>query len=132
MPMSTPRRSSTRVRREVFERCKWTDASTGRTMLTCHICGLPIDPAREPWEAEHVIRRALTNSDDPAGILPAHPTDCHSEKTRTDNRDNNKGRRVRDRHFNIKQSRGLRKPKDVKFDWGCGRYVRIDKGPNDR
>ena len=121
-----PRRaSSVKIRRACFDRNKWTDQLTGRIMLTCHICKLPIDPAREKWDAEHVIRRVLTRSDDPSGILPAHTSECHSEKTKNDNRENNKGQRIRDRHYGIKQSKGFYKPKGVEFDWSTGRYRKV-------
>ena len=103
----SPRPSSTKTRRECFDRCKWTDPVTGRIMLTCHICGLPLDPARTKWEAEHVKRRALNGDDSPANILPAHEEGCHEEKTKADIRDNAKGKRVSDRHYNIKQSSGF-------------------------
>lgn len=101
------RPSSTKVRRECFDRCKYTDPVTGRIMMTCHICGLPIDPVRQKWEADHVTRRSLKGDDSPSNILPAHKTDCHSEKSRRDISDHAKGVRVRDRHFNIKQSSGF-------------------------
>jgi hypothetical protein len=76
-------------------------------MLTCHICSLPIDPVREKWEAEHVLRRALKGDDSPGNILPAHKEGCHAEKTKKDIAENAKGTRVRDRHFNIKRSPGF-------------------------
>lgn len=101
------RPSSTKLRRECFDRNKFTDPLSGRIMLTCHICGLAFNPATTKWEAEHVSRRALKGDDSPSNILPAHKADCHSEKTRKDISENAKGIRVHDRHFNIKQSSGF-------------------------
>ena len=98
------RASSTKIRRQVFDANKWIDSLTGRTMLTCHLCNGPIDPVREKWEAEHVIRRALTESDDPSGILPAHAVLCHPAKSRRDNDETAKGKRVREKFFNIRKT----------------------------
>ena len=121
------RPSSTKVRRECFDAHKWTDPVTGRIMLTCHICGLPIDPVREKWEAEHVIRRVLSNDDSTANVKPAHPNGCHSAKTKIDNAENNKGKRVRDKHFNIERKAGFRKaPNGFKFNWKAGRYMKAE------
>ena len=73
--------SSTKARRECFERNRWTDPLTGRIMMTCHICQGRIDPARERWEAEHVRRRSLNTEDrdEPCNILPTHES-CHEAK----------------------------------------------------
>jgi hypothetical protein len=120
------RASSTKVRRECFDKHKWTDPVTGRTRLTCHICKGPIDPAREKWEAEHVIRRVLKESDAPEDVLPAHAILCHPTKTKQDNWETAKGKRVADRHYGIKRSSGsFRKaPPGFKYDWSSRRYVK--------
>ncbi len=102
--MSRP--GSTKVRRACFDAHKWAD-ELGKIWLTCHICQEPIDPAREKWDAEHVIRRVLSNDDSTANVMPAHKDGCHKEKTARDISENAKGIRVRDRHFNIKQSNGF-------------------------
>lgn len=102
--MSVPR-NSTRIRRECFEAHRWTDPVSGRIMLTCWICTLPIDPARQRWEAEHSVRRSVGGADDPTNVLPAH-AECHAPKTVRDIKDNAKGKRVRDRHYGIKVSAG--------------------------
>ena len=101
------RPSSTKLRRECFDRWKYVDEFTGRTLMDCHLCGTPIDPAKNPtgWEAEHVIRRVLSRDDGADNIRPAH-TECHKPKTANDNRENAKGKRVSDRHFGIKRSMG--------------------------
>jgi 5-methylcytosine-specific restriction endonuclease McrA len=98
------RPSSTKVRRECFDRWKYADPLTGRMMMDCHICGAQIDPGKNPngWEAEHVIRRVLSEDDGVENVRPAH-THCHKPKTAADLRENAKGRRVSDRHFGIKR-----------------------------
>lgn len=90
------RPSSTKVRRECFDAHRWADHA-GRIMLTCHICGGNIDPAREKWEAEHTTPRANGGVD----VRPAH-AECHKPKTAKDIGDIAKGKRVHDRHFGIK------------------------------
>lgn len=98
-----PRPSSTKVRRECFDREKWTDLVTGRIMLTCHICGMSIDPVRERWDAEHTSPHANGGTD----VRPAHVA-CHRIKTSTqDVPAIAKGKRVRDRHFGITQSASI-------------------------
>ena len=124
--MTRPR-NSLKTRRECFEVHRWFD-HLGRARLTCHICLQPIDPAREQWDAEHVIRRVLKPSDSPEDVLPAHAKSCHPEKTAIDNRETAKGKRVRDRHFGIKRAKGFYKSKGVKYDWSRGRYVRPEDG----
>ena len=119
------RPNSTKLRRECFDAHKWADPVTGRTMLTCHICKGSIDPAREKWDAEHVLRRVLSNDDRVSNVLPAHEG-CHDTKTRQDVSDNAKGKRVRDKHYNITRKEGFRhKPYGFRYDWKAKRYVRI-------
>jgi hypothetical protein len=91
------KRNSLRDRRECFEQHKWVHFVTGRIMLTCHICGGAIDPAREQWEAEHYSPLAIGGT----GLAPAHPA-CHRAKTSTDVSNMARGRDARDRHFNIR------------------------------
>ncbi len=100
--MSTRPRNSLRTRRECFEKHRWTHSVTGRTMLTCHICKGPIWLGAEKWEAEHVIRRVLKESDSPEDVMPAHVL-CHRPKTAADNRETAKGKRVSEFHHGIKQ-----------------------------
>src|SRR5262245_61133143 len=122
--MSDKRPSSTRLRRECFDRHKRVDEA-GRIYLVCYLCGYRIDPAREKWEAEHTLRRSLglEGRDDPENILPAH-TACHKPKTKRDIKENSKGVRVRDKHFGIERPQGFRRPADLKYDWKRRRYVR--------
>ena len=115
------RPSSTKLRREVFETHKWTDPVSGRIMMTCYICGFPLDPVRERWHAEHPTPHANGGTE----VLPAHE-DCHRPKTARDIKNIAKGRRTRDRHFGIKRSSGsFRKPPPgYKYDWSARRYVK--------
>lgn len=94
-----PSGAQVRARRECFESHKWAD-NGGKIWLTCYICGGNIDPAREKWEAEHVIRRSLKTDDTPSNVWPAHPA-CHKPKTAEDIKENSKGKRVSDKHFGI-------------------------------
>lgn len=95
------RLSSTKTRRECFDRCKRVDEA-GNIWLDCHLCGLPINPTKERWEAEHPTPHANGGVE----TLPAHPA-CHKPKTARDITEIAKGKRIRDRHFNIKQSSGF-------------------------
>lgn len=100
---------TTKLRRACFDRWKYQDA-LGRMKMDCHLCGDPIDPVREEWEAEHIVRRAAGGSDDVnTNVKPAHAT-CHKPKTARDITENSKGKRVSDRHYGIKRSRGFGHP----------------------
>lgn len=105
------RPSSTALRRQVFDACKYPDPVTGRIMMTCHLCSLPIDPAREKWDAEHVIPFANGGTE----IRPAH-TACHKPKTARDASEIAKGKRIRDYHFGIKR-RGSSFPGNRNSKW---------------
>jgi 5-methylcytosine-specific restriction endonuclease McrA len=121
------RPNSTKVRRECFDAHKWIHPVTGRIMLTCHICKGQIDPAREKWDAEHTIRRVLSDDDSPTNVLPAHEA-CHDVKTKTDITENSKGKRVRDKHYGIVRKQGFRKPPEgYVFDWRAKRYVKAEE-----
>lgn len=96
--MTDKRPSSAKSRRECFEAHKQKDI-TGRIFLICHICNWPIDPVREPWEAEHVTPHAFGGKE----IMPAHEK-CHKHKTSTvDVPAIAKSKRNSDRHFGIKR-----------------------------
>ena len=86
------RRSLTRA-----QRVRIFDAHNGR----CHICGQKIDGVREQWDADHVVPRGLTGSDDLKEYAPAHK-DCHKAKTKEDNRTVKKAVRARAKHLGIK------------------------------
>lgn len=100
------RPGSAYLRRQCFNAHKIFSQLTGKWLLQCHICGFEFDPTRTRWDAEHVVRRVLTGDDSPANVLPAHAT-CHKPKTVADVRENAKGKRVSDRHYNIRQSSGF-------------------------
>lgn len=99
--MTNKRPASAALRRLCFETHKRVDFA-GRIYLLCHICKGPIRPASEPWEAEHIQRRVLSNDDSASNLAPAH-VKCHREKTRTDVAENAKGKRSSDRHFGIRR-----------------------------
>ena len=105
-------RNSEKDRRECYIRCRQTD-HLGRTILVCHICrGLPILPAQEDWECDHVTPRAHGG----VGTLPAH-VHCHREKTsKTDIPAIAKGKRVRDRTYGIKRA-GASMPGSRRSGW---------------
>ena len=99
--MKTKTRSGqAKARRECFDAHKQADES-GRIYLECHICGGRIDPAREAWEADHVVRHSVGGSDDVANIMPAH-VKCHRIKTSEDVRENAKGKRVSEKYYGIR------------------------------
>lgn len=109
-----------RDRRTCFDTWKRTDA-LGRTVLDCHICGGVILPATERWEAEHVTPKAWDGKD----IRPAH-VHCHREKTsKQDIPAIAKGKRIKDRHFGIKRSKGFYRPKGL-VKIGFGKWARTE------
>ena len=117
--------SSTKLRREVWERDKYQHPLTGRWVMDCHICKSPVDPVGgDLWDAEHVTRRALTQSDALEEIRPAHRKGCHSEKTKADNKATAKGKRIRDKHFGIRERKGFYRPGNLKYNWLSRRYER--------
>lgn len=79
----------------------------------------------EAWEVSHAIPLELGGADDDANRKPAHKR-CHRNHTSTVDQPNiARAKRRELRHMGIKKpSRGFRKPKDTKFDWHLGRYVR--------
>jgi 5-methylcytosine-specific restriction protein A len=86
-----------------------------------HLCEGRINPAIEPWIAEHAVRRAVGGSDAPSNVLPAHQK-CAREKDRVDISENARGKRVSDKHFGIVKKRGFNRRRDMKFNWQAGRY----------
>jgi 5-methylcytosine-specific restriction protein A len=96
--MTDKRPSSAKARRECFEEHKQRD-ETGRIYLICHICSGRLDPAREQWEAEHVLPHAFGGKD----LRPAHYR-CHKHKTATvDVPAIAKSKRVADKYFGIRK-----------------------------
>ena len=100
--MSDKRPSSAKLRRLCFEANKQKD-ELGVFMI-CHLTGARIDPVRDEWDAEHVVRRAASMDDSAKNLKPALRIP-HREKTKIDNSETAKGKRVSDKHFGIK-SRG--------------------------
>lgn len=119
--MTDKRPSSTKLRRECFEANKLVDEN-GKVYMICHITGLRIDPAKDEWDAEHVIRRCLSGDDSASNLKPAL-REHHKQKTADDVRENAKGKRIRDKHFGVERKRSrLRKPPGMKYNWAAGRY----------
>ena len=116
----TARPSSTKIRRICFDDNKREDEN-GRVYMICHICNGPIWPSKgDAWEAEHVMRRCLSNDDSAANLRPAH-VKCHKVKTAADVSENAKGKRVSDKVLGIERKSGWRRPPG-KFNWRSGRY----------
>lgn len=114
-------RNSVRDRRICFDSHKFEVC--GRVMLRCHICGGNIDPVKEKWHADHVIRHAEGGTAE--DTMPAHPA-CHQEKTKDDVSTIAHGKRMSDRHYGIKKPKGWYRPAGAKFDWSSGRYRKSD------
>jgi hypothetical protein len=95
-----------KARRQCFAAHKWNDEAD-KVWLTCCMCGGRIDPAREKWEAAHIIRHSLTANNDPSNVQPAHYK-CHRETVPDDTKAAAKDVRVNEKHFGIKQKRGWR------------------------
>ena len=100
----TRRRSLTRA-----QRVKIWDAHDG----ICHICELPIILG-QPWQADHIIPRGLTGSDELEEYAPAH-VDCHQDKTRNDNRTVKKATRVRANHLGIRKPSRMQGSRDSRL-----------------
>jgi hypothetical protein len=98
--MTDKRPSSAKLRRNCFSAHRKEDG--WGTYMECHICGGRINPALDKWEAEHVIRRVLSQNDSTDNLMPVH-TFCHKEKTRVDVRENAKGKDASDKHFGVKR-----------------------------
>jgi 5-methylcytosine-specific restriction endonuclease McrA len=98
--MTDKRPSSAKLRRACFEANKFVSGMG--TYLVCHICGGMIWPAKDAWEAEHVVRRCLSGDDSASNLKPAH-VKCHKVKTAVDVSENAKGKRVSDKHFGIRK-----------------------------
>lgn len=113
-------RDSTKTRRICFEKHRWQDAN-GRWRMTCAGCGLHIDPVRDAWIADHYVRHAEGGNDEQTHPLCKR---CNAAKTPTDIKAVAHGKRMGERHFGVKRSKGFAKPKGAKFDWSQGRYVR--------
>jgi hypothetical protein len=109
-----------KARRDCFDAHKKQD-EIGTIYLVCHLCEGRINPAIEPWIAEHAVRRAVGGSDAPSNVLPAHQK-CAREKDRVDISENARGKRVSDKHFGIVKKRGFNRRRDMKFNWQAGRY----------
>lgn len=124
----SPRPNSTKVRRECFEKHRYTDPVSGRVMMDCYLCGGAIDVALSTtknsphsWEAEHTSPHFFGGED----VKPAHTT-CHKVKTASDQGDIAKSKRIRDKRFGIVRKQGFRKPPEgYEYSWKARKYIRI-------
>ena len=95
--------------------------------MSCHVCGLRIDPVRTKWRADHIRRHAEGGTESPDNLWPICLT-CDGGVDGKAARDTSaiaKGKRMSGRHFGTQQKgRGFYRPKGVKFDWSQGRYRR--------
>lgn len=98
-------------------------------MMKCSCgCGVEFNPAQEKWRADHGARWAEGGKDVPENLWPIL-TSCDAGidgKAAEDTRQVAKGKRVRDKHFGIKQKSGFYKPPGMKYDWKQGRYRKDD------
>ncbi len=101
-----------RFRRATFDAHKKAD-ERGHIFLVCHICGGKIDPARERWEADHMIARAFGGTEG----APVHVA-CHREKTSKDDVPAiAKSKRVRDKHYGVRKRSAFRRPPEGYDPW---------------
>lgn len=91
-------RNSTKDRRTCFDRNKYE--LHGRPYLNCYLCKVPMDAARDIWEAEHVVPHALDGDE----LLPVC-VPCHKKKSAKDVKAIAKGKRVRDFNIGVKRSK---------------------------
>lgn len=108
-----------KARRDCFHAHKYIE--DGQTWLTCHLCGGRLNPALDPWIAEHVVRRSVGGSDAPENVRPAHAK-CAAEKDKVDISENARGKRKSDKHNGIIRKQGFRRLKGAKYNWSTGRY----------
>ena len=85
-----------KFRRQVFADHK--QHINGRLILVCYVCGFHIDPARESWDADHVIPHAFDGKDG----MPICKL-CHKAKTADDVTKIAKSKRAHDNHFGIRR-----------------------------
>lgn len=112
-----------KVRKDCFHAHKRYD-SDKKLFLRCHACGGRIDPAIEPWDADHVIPKEMGGADDPSNVKPIHRY-CHRQKTNSDVGTIAKSRRVSDKHYGIREKTGFKRPEGMKYNWKVGRYERL-------
>lgn len=128
--MATERkRDSVRARRVCFEHHRQQD-NLG-VFLRCAICERRIDPVRQSreWRADHwPTRWADGGTDTPENLRPICLS-CDAGpkgKAAEDTREIAKGKRIRERHFGIRQKKPW-KPDGYKYDWSSRRYVKVEE-----
>lgn len=122
----TRRRDSVKARRICFEAHRYTHPVTGRIMLDCHWGKHPINPAVDPWRADHIKRFANGGEDTAENLWPICLKCDVEEKAPMDNRSIAKGKRIRDKHYGITRPQGFRKPPEgYEYSWKARRVVKI-------
>lgn len=74
--------------------------------MICHICRtrLSLTPPAIPFHADHIRRHAEGGEDTPENLWPIC-LPCHKEKSAKDTTEVAKGKRYRDKHYGIRQSK---------------------------
>lgn len=116
--MANPR-NSTRARRICWMTHRTTHAGTGAQVMICAVCAQYIDPIRDAWRADHIIRHAEGGEDTPENLQPiCLACDTGPDgKAAHDTREIAKGKRVAEKHFGIREKRGRPMPGSRASDW---------------
>lgn len=86
----------------------------------CVVCKLKIDGVREKWGVEHIRPLALGGTDTDDNCGPAHLR-CMAVKTKADNGQWTKAKRVKAKHIGAKRRSSFpKKPPGYEYDWSRG------------
>lgn len=96
-------RNSTKARRTCFDTHKKQDAQG--IHMVCHWCKQRIDPVRDEWRADHTRRHAEGGEESAENLWPIHTSCDVKHKAPQDTREVAKGKRYRDKHYGIRQSK---------------------------
>lgn len=96
------RPNSTKLRRICWDKWKFDDPPR----MKCYRCPTLVGPSLGEWEADHLIPIADGGGDglDGENLYPCC-IPCHREKTKADVKWIAKGKRVRDKHLGLRQSK---------------------------
>lgn len=116
--MSTERRNSKRARRICLETHLRTDDRGDYMICTCGHCGgMRFNPATTDWRADHARRWAEGGRDTPDNIFPIITSHDREHKAPNDTREVAKGKRVRAKHYGVKQRKGPPMPGSRDSGW---------------
>lgn len=106
--MSNPR-NSTRARRICWNTHKTVHVGTGEQVMICWKCRCYVDPVRDPWRADHIIRHAEGGLETADNLRPiCLPCDTGPDgKAAKDTREIAKAKRIAEKHFGVRE-RGRR------------------------